>query len=156
VEEHVVEIKIDDLCGDDIALFLQEHIEDMKSVSPPESKHALDLDTLRQPDITFWSVWAQGDLAGCGAIKELNNEHAEIKSMRTSSAYKQRGIASTLLQYIIEESKRRGYQRLSLETGSMSFFTPARSLYEKYGFIYCKPFFNYKEDQNSVFMTKKL
>jgi putative acetyltransferase len=111
---------------------------------------------LRQPDITFWSIWDEGSLAGFGAIKELCSTHAEIKSMKTSTLYARRGVASRLLKHIIEVSQGRGYNRLSLETGSMSFFDPARSLYLKYGFEYCEPFSEYKADPNSVFMTKAL
>ena len=142
--------------GAEIANFLQEHITEMKAVSPPESKHALDLDKLRTPEITFWTVWRDRNLVSCGAIKELSTEHAEIKSMRTKVAYRGKGIASMLLQHILQEAKRRGYRRISLETGSMAFFEPARNLYTKHGFKYCLPFSTYKEDPNSVFMTEDL
>lgn len=151
-----MEIKIDDLCGSEIAEFLEEHIREMKSVSPPESKHALDLKGLRKPEITFWTVWDNGCLVGCGAIKELDAEQAEIKSMRTSAPYRGKGVASMLLQHILKEAKLRGYQRISLETGSMPFFDPARNLYGKYGFKHCEPFSAYKEDPNSVFMTREM
>jgi putative acetyltransferase len=151
-----MEIRVDDLFGAEIADFLEEHIKDMKAVSPPESKHALDLEGLRKPEITFWTVWDGNSLIGCGAIKELDVEHAEVKSMRTSIAHRGKGVASMLLQHILKEAKLRGYQRISLETGSMPFFEPARNLYRKYGFNICAPFSTYKEDSNSVFMTKKL
>jgi putative acetyltransferase len=151
-----MEIKIDDLSGSEIAEFLEEHISEMKSVSPPESKHALDLAGLRKPEITFWTVWDNDRLIGCGAIKELDAERAEIKSMRTTASYRGQGIASMLLQHILNEAKLQGYQQISLETGSMPFFEPARNLYEKYGFEYCAPFSTYWEDPNSIFMTKKL
>lgn len=151
-----MKIIIDDLSGTKIAEFLAEHIKDMKAVSPPESKHALDLEGLRKPEITFWTVWDGQNLIGCGALKELDDMHGEIKSMRTASAYRQKGVASMLLQYIISQAKLRGYRRLSLETGAMPFFEPARKLYAKFGFEYCPPFSNYKEDPNSVFMTNML
>lgn len=151
-----MEIKIDDLSDPEIAEFLEEHIREMKAVSPPESKHALDLEGLRKPEITFWTVWNDSRLIGCGAIKELDVAHAEIKSMRTTASYRGKGIASMLLQHILNEAKLRGYRRISLETGSMPFFEPARSLYAKYGFENCAPFSIYKEDPNSVFMTRKL
>jgi putative acetyltransferase len=151
-----MEIKIDDLSGQEVANLLQEHIEDMQSISPPESKHALDLEGLRHPSITFWSVWDSDQLAGCGAIKELDATHAELKSMRTAASCKGRGIASMLLGFIIKESRSRGYRRLSLETGSVSYFDAAISLYQKHGFEYCAPFSSYKEDPHSVFMTKWL
>ncbi len=149
-----MKIKIDDLAGSEIAEFLEEHIREMKSVSPPESKHALDLEGLRKPEITFWTVWDDDRLIGCGAMKELDADLAEIKSMRTTALYRGQGIASMLLQHILNEAKQRGYQRISLETGSMPFFEPARNLYAKYGFEYCAPFSTYREDPNSVFMTK--
>lgn len=149
-------IKVDDLSGVEIAEFLQDHVRDMKAVSPPESKHALDLDGLRKPEITFWTVWDDQILVGCGAIKELDPQHAEVKSMRTLFSYKRRGVASILLEQIIDEAKKRRYRRLSLETGSMPFFEPARRLYSKFGFKYCAPFSDYKEDPNSVFMTREL
>ena len=150
-----MQIRIDDLSGPDIAQFLDDHIKDMKSVSPPESKHALDLEGLRQPDITFWTVWDDQQLIACGAIKELSADHAEIKSMRTDASCRGKGIASRLLQYILDEAQRRGYRRVSLETGSMPFFAPARQLYAKFGFQYCTPFASYQEDPNSVFMMRE-
>jgi putative acetyltransferase len=140
-----MEIKIDDLCSSEIAEFLEEHIREMKSVSPPESKHALDLEGLRNPKITFWTVWDNDRLIGCGAIKELDVDRAEIKSMRTAASYRGKGVASMLLQHILKEAKLRGYRLISLETGSMPFFEPARNLYAKYGFVNCAPFFTYKE-----------
>lgn len=151
-----MEIKIDDLTDPGIADFLEEHINDMKSVSPPESKHALDLEALKKPDVTFWSVWQKGKIVGCGAIKELEGAHGEIKSMRTCASMRGTGIAAFLLNHIITEAKLRGYDRVSLETGSMSFFEPARKLYSKFGFSFCQPFAEYKPDPNSVFMELKL
>jgi putative acetyltransferase len=151
-----MEIKVDDLSSSKIVEFLEEHISEMKSVSPPESKHSLNLDGLRKPEITFWTVWDDGCLIGCGAIKELDADHVEIKSMRTTPSCRGKGIASRLLQHILNEAKLRGYRQISLETGSMQFFEPARNLYAKYGFENCAPFSTYREDPNSVFMTQKL
>ncbi len=151
-----MEIRVDDLEGQEVADLLQEHISDMRSISPPESKHALDLEGLRKPEITFWTVWDGRDLAGCGAIKRLDAIHAELKSMRTANAHRGKGIASTLLTYVIEECRRRGYKRLSLETGAFPFFEPARRLYAKFGFVPCGPFADYRPDPNSVFMTMAL
>jgi putative acetyltransferase len=151
-----MEIKVDDLSGSEIAEFLEEHIREMKSVSPPESKHALDLEGLRKPDIIFWTVWDDDHLIGCGAMKELDTDHAEIKSMRTTTSCRGKRIASMLLQHILHEAKLRGYRRISLETGSMPFFEPARNLYAKYGFKDCAPFPPYREDPNSIFMTRTL
>jgi len=147
-------IQIDDLSGKDIANLLQEHLDDMRAVSPPESKHALDLEGLKQADITFWSLYENDKLVGCGALKELNKEHGEIKSMRVRSTHQGKGFASYLLEHIIKIATDRNYKRLSLETGSMDFFKPARRLYLKYGFIECEPFGEYVEDFNSVFMSK--
>jgi putative acetyltransferase len=128
----------------------------MERVSPPESRHALNLDGLRKPDITFWSIWNGTDLAGCGALKELNEQHGEIKSMRTAYAYQRKGVAAQMLQYIIEEAKARRYCRVSLETGAMEYFEPARRLYASFEFKCCGPFGSYTEDPNSVFMTKEI
>ena len=151
-----IEIRIDDLTDPRIAEFLDEHIKDMLSVSPPESKHALDLDGLRRPEITFWSVWSEANLIGCGAIKHLDPQHAELKSMRTARTHRGRGVGKVILEHILEEARTRGYRRVSLETGSMAFFEPARGLYRSYGFEICKPFADYKPDPNSVFMTREL
>lgn len=149
-------IREDDLRGSEIAALLTEHLEDMNAVSPPESKHALNLEGLRRPDITFWTLYKGDELAGCGALKELSAAHGEIKSMRTASAFHRRGVAARLLHHIIDEAQRRGYTRLSLETGSMAYFEPARKLYASFGFEACAPFGDYREDPNSVFLTKDL
>jgi putative acetyltransferase len=128
----------------------------MRLHSPPESVHALDLEALRKPDITFWSAWQDAELLGCGALKELDLLHGEIKSMRTAARHLRKGIAARLLRHIIEEAERRSYRRLSLETGSMEAFAPARRLYTRFGFRQCGPFGSYSEDPNSVFMTREL
>ncbi len=151
-----MKIVVDDLAGPEIAEFLAEHVREMLSISPPESKHALDLDELRGPEITFWSVWDGETLVGCGALKRLDGDHAELKSMRTSSLRKRSGVASRLLEHIIDQARAMGFTRLSLETGSADFFQPARRLYEKYGFAYCDPFAGYRPDPNSVHMTRTL
>lgn len=156
MEEVFMDIKVDDLTGSKVAELIREHLQGMTLHSPPESIHALNLDALQKPEITFWSAWVGEELVGCGALKELNESHGEIKSMRTSSSYLRKGVAKRLLQHIIEEAKRRGYRRLSLETGSMDAFEPAKKLYASFGFQYCKPFSDYTEDPNSVFMTKEL
>ena len=152
-----VQIVVDDLSGPQIATFLDEHVQEMRSITPsPESKHALDFDDLRKPEITFWSVMDGSTLIGCGAIKRLDASHAEMKSMRTAPARRRDGIASMLLEHIITEATRMGFTRISLETGSYEFFLPARKLYEKFGFEYCGPFADYQADPNSVFMTRHL
>ena len=150
-------IKRDDLSGPEIAELLSEHLSDMHVHSPPESVHALDLDELRKPDITFWSIWTDGnELVGCGALKELDKTHGEIKSMRTRTSFRGQGAGKMMLRHILEEAGRRGYSRLSLETGSMAAFDPARRLYESHGFENCGPFADYILDPNSVFMTLEL
>lgn len=149
-------IQIDDLSGSEIYALLQEHLQEAALHSPPESVHALDIEALRKPDITFWTVWEGGELLGCGALKELDSRHAEIKSMRTSSLHRRKGVASSLLHHILAEAERRGYRRVSLETGSMEAFEPARKLYANFGFTYCGPFAEYVEDPYSVFMTRAL
>ncbi|MDF4197273.1 MULTISPECIES: GNAT family N-acetyltransferase [Bacillus] len=149
-------IKIDDLTERQVVSLVNEHLHSMTLMSPPESIHALGLEKLRGPDITFWSAWEGDELAGCGALKELDSQHGEIKSMRTAASHLRKGVAKQVLQHIIEEAEKRGYERLSLETGSMDSFKPARKLYESFGFQYCEPFADYVEDPNSVFMTKEL
>lgn len=150
-----MEIKRDDLTGSQVIELIREHLQGMAKNSPKESIHALDLDALRKPEITFWSAWDGEELLGCGALKELDDQHGEVKSMRTSSAHLRKGVARQILQHIIEVATQRGYQRLSLETGSLDAFEPARKLYASLGFHLCQPFSDYKEDPNSVFMTKE-
>jgi putative acetyltransferase len=149
-------IKVDDLRGARVAQLLEEHLQDMYAASPPECVYALDLEKLRKPEITFWTLWDGENLAGCGAIKELNATQAEIKSMRTANNYRGKGVAIKIMEHILRVAADRGYQQLSLETGSMDFFIPARKLYERFGFNYCGPFADYPEDPHSVFMTKKI
>ena len=150
------EIKLDDLSGPEIAELLAEHLRSLAEVSPPESRHALNFDGLRQPGVTFWSVWQGDELVGCGALKELDREHGEIKSMRTAKAHLRKGVGAKILEHIISEAQRRGYRRLSLETGAMEYFQPAHNLYRKFGFRNCTPFGEYREDPNSIFMTREI
>ncbi len=149
-------IKKDDLSSTEVIQLIGEHLQGMAQNSPPESIHALNIEGLKKTEITFWSAWEQEQLLGCGALKELDQTHGEIKSMRTSSLHLRKGVAKTVLQFIIDEAKSRGYKRISLETGSMDAFAPARTLYTNFGFQYCEPFSDYIEDPNSVFMTMKL
>jgi putative acetyltransferase len=151
-----MEIRLDDLAGAEINALLAEHLQNMHQLSPPESVHALDLSALLKPEVTFWTAWSNGDLLGCGALKELMLAHGEIKSMRTASAHRRKGVARAILRHIIAEARRRSYVRLSLETGSMPAFEAARHLYESFGFTYCSPFADYTEDPNSVFLTRTL
>jgi putative acetyltransferase len=151
-----VKIVLDDLSGPEIATFLDEHVQEMRSITPLESKYALDLDGLRKPEIMFWSVMDGDTLVGCGAIKRLSPGHAELKSMRTAPTRKRSGIGSLLLKHIITEARQRGFTRLSLETGTAEFFLPARKLYEKFGFGYCRPFADYQPSPHNIFMTRAI
>jgi putative acetyltransferase len=149
-------IRIDDLTGPQIAALLRTHLENSRRWSPPESCHALDLDELRGPDITFWTAWDRTQLLGCGALKQIDSSHGEIKSMHTTQAHRGRGVAKALLTHIIAVARSRGYRRLSLETGSMDAYAPARALYAGAGFCDCPPFGDYVLDPNSSFMTLEL
>ncbi|MEC3954028.1 GNAT family N-acetyltransferase [Nocardia sp. CDC153] len=149
-------IMIDDLTGAEVIGLLAAHVAEMLDNSPEESMHALDVDALRKPEITFWSAWEGDRLAGCGALKELDPTHAEIKSMRTTAEFRGRGVASQLLAHILSAAEARRYERVSLETGASEFYLPAVRLYERYGFEHCGPFADYTEDPHSVFMTLAL
>ena len=151
-----MQIEIDDLTRPEIHALLNEHLQSMYALSPPESVHALDLEKLRQPDITFWSVWDGAALLGCGALKELGAKHGEVKSMRTPNAQRGRGAGRAVLAHIIAVARSRGYERLSLETGTVAAFEPALRLYASFGFEYCEPFGDYVEDPHSVFMALRL
>lgn len=149
-------IIVDDLTHPAIHALLEEHLADMRATSPPESVHALDLTGLRHPSITFFSAWEQGSLQGCIAIKLLDTQQAEIKSMRTPKAARGKGTAKQLLKHLIAFAEQRGIRTLYLETGSMAFFEPARQLYLSHGFEFCGPFADYTDDPNSCFMTRTL
>ncbi|CAN4279726.1 GNAT family N-acetyltransferase [Pseudoxanthomonas sp. LjRoot125] len=151
-----MDLRLDDLRHPAVIALLQEHLDWMHRTSPPESVHALDLDALRQPDIAFWTLWDGETLAGCGALRALDATHGEVKSMRTAQTHLRRGVAATMLDHLVAEARRRGYARLSLETGSMAYFAPAHALYARAGFRPCAPFGDYVEDPNSVFMTRAL
>ena len=149
-----MEIRTGGLDHPEVVALLQEHLQSMAQLSPPESIHALDLDGLRQSQVTFWSAWRDGELMGCGALKQLDAAHGEIKSMRTASRHRRKGVAAAMLEHILAEAGRRQYHRLSLETGSMQGFDAARQLYARFGFEFCGPFADYTDDPNSVFMTR--
>jgi putative acetyltransferase len=151
-----MDIRSDDLSHPAIHALLQEHLANMALHSPAESIHALDLEALRSPEISFWSAWSGTDLLGCGALRELDSFHGEIKSMRTSTTHRRRGVAAAMLVHLIDVATYRGYTRLSLETGSMPAFAPARELYARFGFVACGPFADYVADPYSVFMTRSL
>lgn len=150
-------IRLDDLNGPEIRGLLEEHLRHMHEISPAESVHALDLAGLRKPEITFWTAWSGRKLLGCGALKELDPTHGEIKSMRTAQAHRRSGVGRAMLAHILSVARARRYARVSLETGAPEAFVPARRLYEGFGFEYCGPFADYPvDDPNSVFMTRAL
>lgn len=149
-------IRVDDLTSMRVRALLAEHLHSMAELSPPESVHALDLDGLRHPSVTFWTAWDADELQGCGALKQIDATHGEIKSMRTASEHLRKGVARAMLSHILAEARIRGYRRVSLETGSMAAFEPARNLYSRFGFTYCEPFGDYELDPNSVFMALDL
>ena len=149
-----MDIRIDDLQGSAIQALLQEHLDDMFSSSPPESVHALDLDALHHPSITFWTAWDGDELMGCGALKQLSPEHAELKSMRTVRTHLRKGVARAMLRHILAAAQAGGFQRISLETGTPTPFVAAQKLYASEGFVECGPFASYVLDPYSVFMTK--
>jgi len=149
-------IELDDLTRPQVLALLNEHLTNMYELSPPESVHALDVSKLRGSDITFWTVWEDGELLGCGALKELSPTHGEVKSMRTPQKMRRRGAGRAVLSHIVGVAKERTYRLLSLETGSAEAFLPAQKLYESFGFTYCGPFGDYEDDPNSVFMELRL
>ncbi len=151
-----MEIRADDLSGEKIVALIQLHLNNMASISPPESCHALAVNSLRSPNIQVWSAWEGEDLMGCGALMRLDAHHGEIKSMRTAEKHLKKGVGAAILQHIIQVAQEQGLQRLSLETGSQVEFIAARKMYEKFGFVECPPFGDYVIDPLSVFMTKAL
>ncbi|MBF6212705.1 GNAT family N-acetyltransferase [Nocardia puris] len=149
-------IGVDDLTGPDILALLTAHLAEMRAHSPADSMHALDPGALRAPGVTVWSMRDATVLLGCGALKELDAEHGEIKSMRTAPGHTGRGVGAALLAHIINVAQDRGYRRLSLETGAAPYYAPAQRLYERHGFVRCPPFGEYIEDTHSMFFTLAL
>jgi putative acetyltransferase len=148
--------RVDDLSGAPTQALIARHLARMHESSPPESVHALDVSGLRDPSVTFWSAWVLEELAGCGALKQLDGERGEIKSMRVADAFLGRGIGRAILEHVMKEARRRRMRSLWLETGSAAAFTPALRLYESAGFVRCGPFDGYVDDPFSVFMTRTL
>ncbi|AND67518.1 hypothetical protein ATSB10_00640 [Dyella thiooxydans] len=149
-------IRLDDLRGASVHALLREHLAGVALHSPPESIHALDLEGLRAPGMSFWTLWDGEELLACGALKELDATHGEVKSMRTAAAHLRRGAARAMLEHVVAEARRRGYRRLSLETGTAAAFEPAHRLYASAGFVPCGPFADYVDDPYSCFMTLEL
>jgi len=146
----------DNLTHSAVRKLLQQHHDDMAKHSPPESIHALDLSGLLADDVTFWTGWIDGELAGCGALKKLDSRHGELKSMRTSSQFLRQGVAAKLLEHILATAKQQSFDTVSLETGSMPAFLPAQTLYQRFGFKPCPPFSDYVDDPYSLFFSKSM
>ena len=152
----MIRIVEDDLRGPEIAALLEAHLDAMREHSPPDSVHALDLDALRALDISFWTAWDGDELAGCGALKQLDPRHGEVKSMRTATPHLRKGVGAQMLAHIITVGRARGYRRLSLETGSSAPFIAAHRLYERFGFELCEPYGDYTDDVFSRYFTLTL
>ena len=151
-----MKIGVDNLADGAVVQLMREHLDDMFATSPPESVHALRVEDLRRPDITFWSARDGQHTLGCIALRQLTATAGEIKSMRTTSAARGRGVGAALLTTLIQAAEQRGYRELFLETGSQAFFDPARRLYTRFNFVECGPFGDYVLDPNSVFMRRTL
>jgi len=151
-----IDIRIDDLTSNATHTLIAAHLSGMHESSPPESVHALDADSLRDPSVTFWSAWIDGTIAGIGALKTLDSERGELKSMRVADGFLGMGVGRALLRHIVAEARDRGMTSLWLETGSTPEFLPAQRLYESEGFVACGPFEGYGYDPFSVFMTRTL
>jgi putative acetyltransferase len=154
--ESDMRIELGDLDAQDVIALLEAHIAQARSVTPAGSSHTLDIHELKQPRLQFWVLRSGSVLAGCAALLELDAQHAELKSMRSATAFLRRGVARQLLAHLIAEARRRGFSRISLDTGSLPFYEPARRLYESAGFVECGPFADYREDPYKVFMTLEL
>jgi putative acetyltransferase len=146
-------IELDDPRGDDVRALLHRHLTFARAVTPPEDVHALDLDGLLDPSISFYGYREDGRLLAIGALKHLDDEHAEVKSMHTAEAARGRGLGRTMLEHLLDVARERGYRRVSLETGAMDAFAPARALYTSAGFVVSGPFGHYTDSPNSVYMT---
>ena len=135
---------------------LKKHFVELRSVSPAGSTHVLDIAGLKDPSIKFWSLWENNKLVGCGALKFLEKNHGEFKSIRVADEFRKKGIGERIINHLIEEAKKLEISKLSIETGAGEFFLPARTLFSKFGFKKCPPFAHYKEDPNSCYYTLNL
>ena len=131
---------------------LTKHFIELRSVSPEGSTHVLDIEGLKQQSTKFWSLWEKDNLVGCGALKILEKNHGEFKSIRVADQFRKKGFGIKVIKCLINEAKKLDIKKISIETGSGPFFSPARNLFDKCGFIVCKPFAHYKEDPNSCYM----
>jgi len=149
-------ISLDDPRARDVRALLERHLAFANAHSPPEDVHALDLDGLLQPDISFFSLRVDGELLGIGALRMLDDEHAELKSMHTAEDARGRGVGRTMVDHLLAVARGRGVRRVSLETGTPAVFAPARALYARAGFEECEPFGSYEDSPFSVCMTLRL
>ncbi|MDR7186933.1 putative acetyltransferase [Microbacterium trichothecenolyticum] len=154
--QRTIEIRTDDLSGEATRRLVALHLAGMHDTSPPESVHALGIEALRHPSLSVWTAWIDGELAGVGALKALDADRGEIKSMRADDRFRGTGVGRALLRHIVEDARRRGMSSLWLETGTTEDFAPAQRLYESEGFVVCGPFEDYALDPFSVFMTRTL
>jgi putative acetyltransferase len=150
------EISIDDPGADDVRELLERHLEFANWHTPPEDVHALDPDALLDPAILFFSYRRDGEVLAVGALKQIDGGHAELKSMHTAQAVRGQGIGRAMVEHLLGAARERGFRRVSLETGSMPAFAPARALYANAGFTPCGPFGDYRPSRNSTFMTLRL
>src|SRR5262245_39772435 len=151
-----IEFRPDDLTGDPTRKLIERHLRGMYESSPPESVHAFSVDKLRDPKVTFWSAWIAEEIAGCGALKRLDRERCEIKSMRVADRFLGQGIGRAILQHLLAQARQKGFSSVWLETGSTESFIPALRLYKSAGFVRCGPFDDYVDDPFSVFMKLEL
>jgi len=149
-------VKLDDLEAPEVVELLKQHLQGMQAQTPPESVHALDISAYKSSDVKLWTAWSDDQLMGCGALKDLGDDHGEIKSMRTKDEYLRQGVADAILNEIIAHAKRSGTQRLSLETGATKYFMAAHKFYQRRGFKESAPFGSYKYDPHSLFLTLNL
>lgn len=149
-----VEIRPDDLSSPAVQALIAEHLADMHQNSPPCRTHALALESLRRPEVRFWSAWLDGELCGCGALKTLSADSGEVKSMRTRAAFARRGVGQAVLDAILSAAQASGYRHLYLETGTGPAFDAAHAFYLRNGFVWCKPFGDYEATEFNVFMTR--
>lgn len=151
-----MEIRLDDVEAPEVVELLRQHLEGMLAQTPPESVHALDISAYKSPDVKLWTAWSNDQLLGCGGLKDLGEQHGEIKSMRTKKQYLRRGVADALLTEIINYARQAKMQRLSLETGATEHFKAAQLFYQRRGFTESAPFGSYQSDPHSLFFTLDL
>jgi putative acetyltransferase len=151
-----LDIERADFANPELTVFLREHLDELAPTAPPESRHALDVTALDQPKVRLWVAFDESNVVATGALAEIERGHEELKSMRTAPHRRGEGIARIMLEHLLDDARVRGVRRVSLETGSMDYFAPARALYAGAGFESCPPFGTYIADSNSTFMTYQL